>query len=89
MVQFGQHLDVLIERVNALLQGWGNYFRTGNAATKFVSMDRYVAWRLHRELVNKRGRNRRIGQMKKWTDAWLHDLGLHQLMGPIRYPKAA
>ncbi len=24
-----------------------------------------------------------------WTPAWFHDQGLHQLMGTIRYPKAA
>jgi RNA-directed DNA polymerase len=87
--QVGQELEVVIERLNLFLRGWGNYFRTGNAATKFVTMDRYVAWRLHRLLVKKRGRNLRAGQADRWTRTWFHDQGLHKLMGTIRYPKAA
>jgi RNA-directed DNA polymerase len=52
-------------------------------------MDRYVAWRLKRLLIKKRGRNLRAGQAGKWTEAWFHDQGLHQLIGTIGYPKAA
>ncbi len=52
-------------------------------------MDRYVTWRLKRWLVKKRGRNLRPGQADTWTRTWFHDQGLHQLMGTIRYPKAA
>jgi RNA-directed DNA polymerase len=85
----GMELKVVIKRLNLFLRGWGNYFRTGNAATKFVTMDRYVAWRLHRLLVKKRGRNLRAGQADRWTRTWFHDQGLHKLMGTIRYPKAA
>jgi RNA-directed DNA polymerase len=87
--QVGQQLDDVIARLNLFLRGWGNYFRTGNAASKFVTMDRYVTWRLHRLLVKKRGRNLRAGQADKWTRTWFHDQGLHKLMGTTRYPKAA
>jgi RNA-directed DNA polymerase len=87
--QGGQQLEDVIARLNLFLRGWGNYFRTGNAGDKFVSMDRYVAWRLKRLLIKKRGRNIRTGQAAVWTRAWFHDQGLHQLMGTIRYPKAA
>ncbi len=87
--QVGQELPVVIGRLNQFLRGWGNYFRTGNAATRFVTLDRYVVWRLQRLLVKKRGRNLRAGQADRWTSAWFHDQGLHQLMGTIRYPKAA
>jgi len=87
--QVGMELEAVIERLNLFLRGWGNYFRTGNAAIKFVSMDRYVWWRLFRLLVKKRGRNLRAGQADRWTSAWFHDQGLHKLMGTIRYPKAA
>jgi RNA-directed DNA polymerase len=47
------------------------------------------AWRLRRLLVKKRGRNLRPGQADRWTRTWFHDQGLYQLMGTIRYPKAA
>ncbi|MGA2838132.1 MAG: group II intron maturase-specific domain-containing protein [Acidimicrobiales bacterium] len=82
-------LDALIQRLNLFLRGWGNYFRNGNAATTFKSMDRRVAWRLHRLLVKKRGRSLRAGQASTWTRTWFHDQGLHKLMGTIHYPKAA
>ncbi|HWI05677.1 MAG TPA: group II intron reverse transcriptase/maturase [Acidimicrobiales bacterium] len=87
--QVGMELEAVIERLNLFLRGWGNYFRTGNAATRFVTMDRYVVWRLHRFLIKKRGRNLRAGQADRWTRTWFHDQGLHQLMGTVRYPKAA
>jgi RNA-directed DNA polymerase len=79
----------VITDLNPLLRGWGNYFRTGNAAVKFRQADRYVAWRLKRLLIKKRGRNLRAGQVDQWTEQWLYGLGLHKLSGTIRYPKAA
>jgi len=87
--QVGMELKAVIERLNLFLRGWGNYFRTGNAADKFVSIDRHVAWRLKRLLIKKRGRNLRAGQAGRWTRTWFHDQGLYKLMGTIRYPKAA
>ncbi len=85
----GSELEDVIGALNLFLRGWGNYFRTGNAAQKFRQMDRHVVWRLKRLLIKKRGRNLRAGQAGRWTPAWFHDQGLHQLMGTIRYPKAA
>jgi RNA-directed DNA polymerase len=85
----GVDLNETIASLNLFLRGWGNYFRTGNAADKFVEMDRYTAWRLRRLLVKKRGRNLRAGQADRWTRTWFHDQGLHKLMGTIRYPRAA
>jgi RNA-directed DNA polymerase len=85
----GTELQVLIERLNLFLRGWGNYFRTGNASDKFRQLDRHVSWRLKRLLIKKRGRNLRAGQAGRWTEAWFHDQGLHKLLGTIRYPKAA
>jgi RNA-directed DNA polymerase len=84
----GDIRDVIAD-LNPLLRGWGNYFRTGNAAVKFRQADRYVAWRLKRLLIKKRGRNLRAGQADQWTEEWLHGLGLYKLSGTIRYPKAA
>jgi RNA-directed DNA polymerase len=80
---------VVIDELNPILRGWGNYFRTGNAATKFQQIDRYVAWRLKRLLVKRKGRNLRAGEAARWTPAWLKGKGLHQLMGTIRYPGTA
>jgi RNA-directed DNA polymerase len=87
--QVGMELKAVIGRLNLFLRGWGNYFRTGNAGSKFTTIDRYVAWRLKRLLIKKRGRNLRAGQADRWTRTWFHDQGLYKLMGTIRYPKAA
>jgi RNA-directed DNA polymerase len=85
----GIDIRAVIAELTPILRGWGNYFRTGNAADKFIQIDRYVVWRLHRLMVKKRGRNLRAGQADQWTKAWFKEHGLHQLSGTIRYPKAA
>jgi RNA-directed DNA polymerase len=80
--------DVIAE-LNPILRGWGNYFRTGNAAKKFRQIDQYVVRRLFRLMVKKRGRNLRAGQADQWTEEWFNGHDLHRLRGTIRYPKAA
>lgn len=85
----GIDLADTIKVLNLFLRGWGGYFRTGNASDKFRSLDRYVAWRLKRLLIKRRGRNLRPGQAARWTEAWFHDQGLRKLLGTVRYPKAA
>jgi RNA-directed DNA polymerase len=85
----GTDIRVVIDELNPILRGWGNYFRTGNAADKFTELDRYVVWRLRSLMVKKRGRNLRAGQTRQWTQDWFNGHGLHQLRGSIRYPKAA
>ncbi|HYO46614.1 MAG TPA: reverse transcriptase domain-containing protein [Gemmatimonadota bacterium] len=79
----------VIADLNPVLRGWGNYFRSGNAANKFTEIDHYVAWRLKRLLVKRKGRSLRAGEAAQWTPDWLRGHGLHRLMGTIRYPGAA
>jgi RNA-directed DNA polymerase len=85
----GTDIREVIAELNPILRGWGNYFRTGNAADKFRQVDRYVRWRLFRLMVKKRGRNLRAGQADQWTEEWFNGHGLHRLRGTIRYPTAA
>jgi len=80
--------EVIVD-LNPVLRGWGNYFATGNAAIKFVQIDSYVWRRLVRLLVKRKGRNLRPEQVEQWTRQWFVSLGLHQLMGTIRYPGTA
>jgi RNA-directed DNA polymerase len=82
-------IRTVIEELNPILRGWGNYFRTGNAAVKFGQVDDYVVRKLRTLLIKKRGRNLRAGQSSAWTSDWFHELGLHRLRGTIRYPKTA
>jgi group II intron reverse transcriptase/maturase len=79
---------VLIRDLNPVLRGWGNYFRTGNAANKFRSIDGYVRQRLAGFLVRRAGRHLRAGPSARWTHRWFEGLGLHRLCGTIRYPGA-
>ncbi len=78
---------VIIDDLNPVLRGWGNYFCTGNAAQKFNQLDGYVSRQLHRFMVRRHGRNLRPGRAAAWTREWLWDMGLHRLRGTIRYPK--
>jgi group II intron reverse transcriptase/maturase len=77
---------VLIRNLNPILRGWGNYFRTGNAAKKFNQVDSYVTERLRTFLVKRKGRNLRPGEATRWDRDFFHDHGLHRLRGTIRYP---
>jgi RNA-directed DNA polymerase len=80
---------VIIRDINPVLRGWGTYFRTGNAAVKFNQIDRYVADRLRRFMVRRKGRNLRRGEADVWTHDFFHHHGLHRLRGTIKYPEAA
>ena len=82
-------IRVLIAKLNPILRGWGNYFRTGNAARKFNQLDTYVWRRLHRFLVKRKGRHLRPGEADAWTRDFFHGHGLHRLRGTVRYPEAA
>jgi group II intron reverse transcriptase/maturase len=83
-------------RLNPLLRGWGNYFRTGNASRHFQQIDRYVTDRLQALLRRRRchqgrGRDRRpVCWRREWPhERFVSDYGLHRLLGTIRYPGAS
>lgn len=85
----GTRIEWMIEDLDPILRGWGNYFRAGNAARKFGQIDDYVYWRLRRLQVKKRGRNLRAGEADQWASDWFVEMGLYRLRGTVRYPKAA
>ena len=47
----------VIAAMNPILRGWGNYFRTGNAAQKFNQIDSQVLSRLRGLMIKRYGRN--------------------------------
>jgi hypothetical protein len=68
-------------------RGWGNYFRTRNAAKRFNQLDTYV-WRPLKSLrVKRKGRHLRPGEVERWSRDSSHELGLHRPRGTVRYPK--
>jgi group II intron reverse transcriptase/maturase len=80
---------VLIARLNPVLRGWGNYFRTGNATLKFNQIDHYVRQRLGLFLARRRGLRHRHGAVTRWPFEWFWGLGLYRLFGTVRYPGVA
>ncbi len=85
----GTDIREVISWINPILRGWGNYFRTGNAAIRFNQIDRYVVRRLGGLMRKRYGRNLRPGQWETWTREWFEAHGLYRLRGTIRYPVPA
>jgi group II intron reverse transcriptase/maturase len=85
------HVDprALIAEINPVLRGWGQYFRTGNAADKFNEIDKYVAWRLKRLRIQRKGRHLKPREPRRWNASYFRALGLHKLSGTVAYPEAA
>ena len=79
----------IVKSLNPVLRGWGNYFRTGNAAQKFIQLDTHVWNRLHAFMVKRKGRNLRAGEVRLWDRDLFHRLGLHRLRGTVKYPEVA
>ena len=77
----------VVEELNPVLRGWGNYFRWGNSTRKFTQID-YVHERL--ALFDSKKRKKRG---RRWAEAhnyaWFRGLGVHLLLGSIRWRSAA
>jgi group II intron reverse transcriptase/maturase len=84
-----KNIKDVIQELNPVLRGWGNYFRTGNASLKFQQVDRYVNERLVRLIYRHRRIRGRPFHDSWWTPARFATLGLHRLVGTIRYPAYA
>jgi RNA-directed DNA polymerase len=80
----GLALSTIVERLNPVLRGWGNYFRDGNSARKFVQIDSYAHERL---AILATAKHRRSG--RRWATqynvAWFQRLGVYALSGSVRY----
>lgn len=81
----GWDLRVVVEDLNPVLRGWGNYFRQGNSTAKFGAVDSYVHERMARLASRKHGL-RGINWLDRFTWGWLGDLGIYRLTGTVRYP---
>jgi RNA-directed DNA polymerase len=75
--------------VNPVLRGWAQYFRTGNAASRFIQLDDYVTERLRGLLLKRAGSRRRPGTADLWRRPFFEALGLIRLRGTIHYPGVA
>jgi group II intron reverse transcriptase/maturase len=76
-----ESVEPLVAELNAVLRGWGAYFRVGNASRQFQQLDSYVRERLALFLSKKA---RRPG--RRWEShslAFFRTLGLHELSGTV------
>ena len=85
--QSGKDVRQIIAELTPVLRGWGNYFRTGNADREFNKMDGFVVKRL-RHWQYRRG-GQRATKRAPFTGDQLYGMGLHHLMGTVRYPAQA
>jgi RNA-directed DNA polymerase len=84
-----EDLRTVIADVNAVVRGWGQYFRTGNAALRFLQLDRYVEERLRGLLLKRHGSRVAAGRAEAWWRPFFEALGLCRLRGTVQYPGAA
>src|SRR5215470_7445375 len=85
--QSGKDVKQIIAKLNPVLRGWGNYFRTGNADREFSKMDYFVASSLRR-WQHRRG-GQRATKRPLFTQDQLYGMGLYRLMGTVKYPSQA
>jgi group II intron reverse transcriptase/maturase len=83
----GKDVKQIIAELTPVLRGWGNYFRTGNADREFNQMDSYVVMSLRRWQRQRGGQ--RATKRAPFTGDQLHGMGLHRLMGTVKYPSQA
>jgi RNA-directed DNA polymerase len=84
-----EDLRLVIADLNRVLRGWGQYFRTGNAATKFIQVDRHVEERLRGLLLKRAGSRLAPERVTVWRRPFFEALGLCRLRGTVQYPEAA
>jgi RNA-directed DNA polymerase len=77
----------VIQDLNPVLRGWGNYFCTGNASAKFNEVDRFVRRRLVRLMAKRGGQRKKAFHAAEWPHTrFVEEHGLYRLLGTIRYP---
>jgi RNA-directed DNA polymerase len=79
IIQTGGALSVkeIVERINAALAGWVNYFRVGNASRAFSEVRDYVEMKVRTLLTRRKRRRKRSVGWRRWSNESLYDvLGL-------------
>jgi group II intron reverse transcriptase/maturase len=79
----GRPIHRVVADLNPILRGWSGYFRHGNSARKFSTLDSYLHERLAIFDSAKRGRPGR-GWGRRHNGAWFSRLGVYRLSGTVR-----
>ena len=67
-------VKVLIERINAALAGWVNYFRVGNSSRAFSEVRDYVEMKVRTLLTRRKRRRKRSVGWRRWSNVYLYDI---------------
>ena len=83
----GEDVKQIIAKLNPVLRGWGNYFRSGTSSREFLKMDSFVYERLVRWMYRRGGQ--RMTRRVLWSAEQFPGMGLYRLRGTVRYPAQA
>jgi hypothetical protein len=83
-----RNVNEVITKLNPVLRGWGNYFRSGNAEREFNELDGYAYRRLI-SWIRRRGGQRSKNLPAQCLNGRLYEIGLHRLQGRVAYPAQA
>ncbi len=80
-------VQALVTELNAVVRGWGAYFRVGNSSRQLSQVDSYVRERLGLFMSKKAGRHGR--GWGRHPLAYFRTLGVYELAGTVRWYQAA
>jgi group II intron reverse transcriptase/maturase len=80
-----RHVGELVTKLNPVVRGWANYFRSGNANRQFTQMEKYIWERLARFECKRRKRTAPY-RNPRYDYLWYRSLGVERLAGTTRYP---
>jgi RNA-directed DNA polymerase len=83
-----RELTDVVADLNAVLRGWGAYFRHGNSGRKFVAVDSHVHERMAR-LARVKYHLGGIRLASRFNYAWMTSLGIYRLTGTVRWWRPA
>lgn len=78
-------LRELVVKLNPVLRGWINYFRSGNANRQFAQIHKYIWERIARFECKRRKRTAPY-RNSKYDATWYQSLGIENLLGITKYP---
>jgi len=67
-------VKVIVDRVNAVLAGWVNYFRVGNSSRAFSEVRDYLEMKIRTILTRRKRRRKTSIGWRRWSNAYLYDV---------------
>ena len=80
-----RQIGELVAKLNPILRGWANYFRSGNVSRQFAQVQQYLWQRISRFECKRRKRTAPYKDPRHDLK-WYQSLGLEKLTGTTRYP---